>query len=184
MHQGLCVMFNLIYRCLWIKGFIQHVVDGENIELHMLAGRHTTRYLYAIYLYYCSKPWIHFIPPHYMYSRINWQFHLVQENDFLSRSRFMYFFGNVKWFYTKLCVSEHFEYFQEHTYLGHKKALWKEHDFTNLLKIWYNNHHRPEKSLNWFWQLCATSISRIHCNKDPHSRIHGNFLTFKLKSNQ
>lgn len=35
-------------------------------------------------------------------------------------------------------------------YLSHKKSFRKKHNFTNLLKIRYNNNNWTEQSLHWF----------------------------------
>lgn len=68
------------------------------------------------------------------------------------------------------------------SYLCHKEPLRKQHDFTDLLKIWYNNNHRPEQSFYRLRELGPTSITRIHRNENAHMTIEANFLSFKLKA--
>lgn len=70
----------------------------------------------------------------------------------------------------------------ESSYLCCKEALRKQHYFTDLLKIWYNNNHRPEQSFHRLRELSPTSITRIHCNEDANTAVKGNLLSFKLKA--
>lgn len=70
----------------------------------------------------------------------------------------------------------------EFSYLCCKEPFRKQHYFTDLLKIWYNNNHRPEQSFYGLRELSPASITRIHCNKNANTAIKGNLLSFKLKA--
>lgn len=66
-------------------------------------------------------------------------------------------------------------------YLGLKEALREEHDKTNQLKVRNNTDNRTKQCLHRLWQLCASSIPRVHSNEDTHLIVQGNLLPFKLK---
>lgn len=38
----------------------------------------------------------------------------------------------------------------------------------------------PEQSLEVLWQLCTTSVARVHGDEDAHSGVQGDLLPFKL----
>ena len=65
-------------------------------------------------------------------------------------------------------------------HLGHKKALREQHNFTNLLQVRNNYYNRSEQGLDTLRQLSAASITRVHCDEDAHTIIHGDLNTFKL----
>lgn len=65
------------------------------------------------------------------------------------------------------------------TILLYDSRAWK------MYWMLYSEYHcLPEQCFDTFWQLCATSISRVHCDKDAHSIIESDFSSFKLESFQ
>ena len=65
-------------------------------------------------------------------------------------------------------------------YLGHEEALREEHDLTDLLEVWNDDHHWSEQSLHTLRELSSASIARVHGDEDAHPVIKGNLHPFKL----
>lgn len=65
--------------------------------------------------------------------------------------------------------------------LCQEESLREQHDFTDLLQVWHNNHHRTEECLHRFWQFRSSSIAWVHGDEDTHTTVQVNLCTFKLK---